>query len=147
MGAGEEGISAVRIGMVLTLFAAVIVIVVYNVIWGQNIARDFIGQADRAQTQSINRYFQETLVPEGAEMPTSGAYSLIEYNLNDVDNVTFSTTSTKADDINQINSINRKDIDKKLYWLRTNLYGKCIVKATPNGEGYNLTVRFTGYSN
>lgn len=147
MGAGEEGISAVRIGMALTLFAAVIVFVVYNVIWGQNIARDFIGQADRAQTQSMNKYFQEALVPEGAEMPTSGAYSLIEYNLDDVDNVTFSTVSTKANDLNEINSVNRKDIDEKLYWMRTNLYGKCIVKATPNGEGYNLTVQLIGYTN
>ena len=44
MGAGEEGISAMRIGMALTFFAAVIVFVLYNVIWGQNIARDFIRQ-------------------------------------------------------------------------------------------------------
>ena len=94
MGAGEEGISAMRIGMALTFFAAVIVFVLYNVIWGQNIARDFIGQADKAQTQSMNKYFQEALAPEGAEVPTSGAYSLIEYNLNDVDEVTFSTVST-----------------------------------------------------
>ena len=33
MGAGEEGISAMRIGMALTFFAAVIVFVLYNVIW------------------------------------------------------------------------------------------------------------------
>ena len=65
MGAGEEGISAMRIGMALTFFAAVIVFVLYNVIWGQNIARDFIGQADKAQTQSMNKYFQEALAPEG----------------------------------------------------------------------------------
>ena len=55
MGAGEEGISAMRIGMALTFFAAVIVFVLYNVIWGQNIARDFIGQADKAQTQSMKK--------------------------------------------------------------------------------------------
>lgn len=42
MGAGEEGISAMRIGMALTFFAAVIVFVLYNVIWGQNIARDLL---------------------------------------------------------------------------------------------------------
>lgn len=147
MGAGEEGISAMRIGMALTFFAAVIVFVLYNVIWGQNIARDFIGQADKAQTQSMNKYFQEVLAPEGAEVPTSGAYSLIEYNLNDVDEVTFSTVSTEPADLNEINSVNRKDIDEKLYWMRTNLYGKCIVKATSNGEGYNLAVRLMGYSN
>ena len=95
----------------------------------------------------MNKYFQEALAPEGAEVPTSGAYSLIEYNLNDVDEVTFSTVSTEPADLNEINSVNRKDIDEKLYWMRTNLYGKCIVKATSNGEGYNLAVRLMGYSN
>lgn len=41
----------------------------------------------------------------------------------------------------------RKGYVPKIVQMRTNLYGKCIVKATSNGEGYNLAVRLMGYSN
>lgn len=147
MGAGEEGISAMKIGVNLILFSAVLVFVLFNVLWGENIARGFTSDMDKAQTQSMNSYFKEAQTVEGADLPAAGAYSLIEYNINDVGEITFSTVSKDKDEIDEIERINLESIDDKIRWLRTNLYGKCIVKAYSNGEGYDLTVKFMGYTN
>ena len=92
---GEESVSAVRMGVTFLMLAAVLVFVVFNVIWGQDINRSFNARMDSTETQATTKYFKQTSLEEGADMPVSAAYSLYENNINDVDAVAIGKFSNK----------------------------------------------------
>lgn len=60
---------------------------------------------------------------------------MIEYNIDDVSTITFAAAADNQDKTQIANDVNKKTFDNKLYWLRTNLNGRCNVKASKNNEG------------
>ena len=93
---GDESVSAVRLGITFTMLAAVLVFVVFNIIWGQDMNRDFNARMDNTESQATSKYFKQTSSEEGADMPVSAAYSLYENNINDVDAVAIGRFSSKT---------------------------------------------------
>lgn len=81
---GEEGVSAVKMGVTFIFLAAVLFFVVYNVIWGKGMSNDFDDRTSRAQENSVAVYFKDTSSDNGADMPTSGAYAMYENNINEI---------------------------------------------------------------
>lgn len=87
----DEGISAVKMGVTFVMFAAVMVFVVFNIIWGWDINRQTNADMDSSEQQAETKYFKQALDGEGCDLPVSGAYSLIENNRDNVSAITIGT--------------------------------------------------------
>lgn len=80
----EESVDSVKMGVTFVMFAAALVFVVFNIIWGMDINRNSQARMDRSEEQANSRYFNEAKESDGCDMPTSGAYSLIQNNRESV---------------------------------------------------------------
>lgn len=132
---GDEAVEAGKMGVVMVLFAALMVFVVTNVVWGEDISRKFQARMDRTEETSQQKYFSQASQEGGINTPMAGAYSMIEYNIDDVSTITFAAAADNQDKTQIANDVNKKTFDNKLYWLRTNLNGRCNVKASKNNDG------------
>lgn len=133
--AGEESVSASKMGVQLLLFTAFLMFVVFNVIWGQNISRNFEARMDKTEEQSLQKYFNQASMAGGVNMPMAGAYSMVEYNYEDVGKMYFKALDNDVEKKEAVKTVNSMTLDNQLYWMRTNLTGRCNVKASRNDEG------------
>lgn len=138
---GDEAVEAGKMGVIMILFAALMVFVVTNVIWGEDISRNFQARMDRTEETSQQKYFNQASHEGGVNTPIAGAYSMIEYNIDNIDTIIFATAADNQDKAQIVKDVNKKTFDNKLYWLRTNLNGRCNVKALKNNDGtWNVKV-------
>lgn len=84
---GNETVDVVKMGVTFCMLAAAMIFVVFNIIWGQDMNRDFNARMDNTESQAMGKYFKQTNSTAGADMPVAAAYSLYEDNINDVDAV------------------------------------------------------------
>lgn len=84
---GDESTDVVRLGVTFIMLAAVMVFVVFNIIWGEDMSRDFNARMDSTRQVAMNRYFKQACEKDGVDLPVAGAYSLIEDNEDDVEAV------------------------------------------------------------
>lgn len=132
---GDEAVEASKMGVVMVLFAALMVFVVTNVVWGEDISRKFQARMDRTEETSQQKYFSQASQEGGINTPMAGAYSMIEYNIDNINTIIFATAADNQDKAQIANNVNKKTFDNKLYWLRTNLNGRCNVSAVKNDDG------------
>ena len=65
----------------------------------------------------------------------------IDDNIDNIDTIIFATAADNQDKAQIVKDVNKKTFDNKLYWLRTNLNGRCNVKAIKNNDGtWNVKV-------
>lgn len=132
---GDESVEASRMGVAMVLFATLMIFVLTNVLWGEDISRNFQARMDKTEENSVQKYFKQASHDGGVNVPMAGAYSMIEYNIDDVNTITFTTAADNQDKAQIANDVNKKTFDNKLYWLRTNLNGRCNVSAVKNDDG------------
>ena len=138
---GDESVEASRMGVAMVLFATLMIFVLTNVLWGEDISRNFQARMDKTEENSVQKYFKQAAHDGGVNVPMAGAYSMIEYNIDDVNTITFTTAADNQDKAQIVKDVNKKTFDNKLYWLRTNLNGRCNVKALKNNDGtWNVKV-------
>ncbi len=132
---GDEAVEASKMGVVMVLFAALMVFIVTNVVWGEDISRKFQARMDRTEETSQQKYFSQASQEGGINTPMAGAYSMIEYNIDNINTIIFATAADNQDKAQIASDVNKETFDNKLYWLRTNLNGRCNVKASKNNDG------------
>lgn len=87
MGAGEEGIDFLRMGIALVFFTAILGYIVFNTQFGKQILNESI---DRVETGNYNATKQsfEQFSGSGHVVKSAEAYAFIGYNENNIKSIT-----------------------------------------------------------
>lgn len=83
----NESTDVIKFGVSMLMLAAVVFFVLMSITWGRDISRNFNNDMGTQEDQSTQKYFQDTSQASGADMPVSGAYSLVESNINDISSI------------------------------------------------------------
>lgn len=87
MGAGEEGIDTMKMGVALIFFTAVLVYVIFNTSFGKNILNSTIDEVENDMYNSQQATFRE-FTGDGHVVSAAEAYAFIGYNENNIESIT-----------------------------------------------------------
>lgn len=155
MGAGNESIQAMKMGVAMIFLTAVLGFVMFNIFLARGFSEQFFGGIADADQQSINKYFKEAMTDEGISVPMAAVYELAESNINDVESISVGYIDHNGNwqyqyddgmvDLSTGRRYGKEPLNEQNrraeIWLRNHLSGKCNLKVEmTNDRTYKMII-------